>query len=611
MNYFKLRFFGILLPLLLCLNSLNAELTVTAEFSPAQIAMGDTAKYIIRIKESSSSQSPEPEQISRIPISLPQGLTLRNGRNSLSRQSSIINFKAEYSTTLELSLDAIPETIGEYPIPAFNFEYKGQRLQVPATQLVVVERPEGAAPPTSELLKLKADLPEKLYLGQTYNIKLKLYLYEGVNYHDHQQFERNADGFTVSDLVDATVSQEMLDGHRYRVINWPLAITPIQSGTQDLSFTLSVAVEFPQAQSAHMQDPFFGRNRAFGGGMLNRLFVQAERVDLATGPMQIEVLPLPTEGQPESFSGAVGNFNMQLFTDTERTELGEPITLSIQIVGEGNFSRINGPALPDSPNWRSYDPDSVMKTDDSNSMRGAKRFDYIMIPQAVGQLEVSPVEFSYFDPSTESYVALQTPAFSVEVTPSTHQSNAPITSADLPDSSLSADQAEPSPPNTFLQLERSSKEGHTIGYAKFNRTLFVGFNLLAFLTLSFTCYQLHRRKKLHNDSTYALRKSAKQSMKQAKKAANQSAKWGDASGFYAHAQNAVRSALTYQTGRDFKTAELNTVESALHELNRTAECRTATRELFTQANSQRFSQQSASVDLKAAKRQLRYILKTR
>ena len=73
----------------------------------------------------------------------------------------------------------------------------------------------------------------------------------------------------------------------------------------------------------------------------------------------------------------------------------------------------------------------------------------------------------------------------------------------------------------------------------------------------------------------------------------------------------MRSALTYQTGRDFKTAELNTVESALHELNRTAECRTATRELFTQANSQRFSQQSASVDLKAAKRQLRYILKTR
>ena len=615
MKHLTLKLCWILIPLLLCRETLCAEITVSAEFSPSQIALGDTAEYIVLIKESDSSQAPEAGQITQLPISQPLGLTLSNGRTAVSRQTNITNFKAEYSTTLKLSLNAQPDQIGSYDIQSFSLQYKGKQIQIPASNLLVLERGPDAGPPAEQLITLKAELPEKLYLGQTYNIELKLYLYETVSYRDHEYFERNADGFTVSDLIEPTASSEIMQGLRYRVITWPLTITPIQSGWQDIGFKLAAVVVLPQQANGPSQSPFFGQNRSFGGGILKQLFAQTERIDLATQAMQIEVIPLPKVDQPESFSGAVGNFNLQVFADKERSELGEPVTVSIKIVGEGNFSRINGPELPKSSQWRSYKPDSVMKTDGSNPLRGAKRFDYIMIPLELGQLAIPPIEFSYLDPSSASYVTLQTPAFAVEVIPSSNSATVAMSASDTDNSLPLLDTSDPDPSielSTELELERQLQPGRSIGFAEFKQPVYYIANLFTLLLLSISCYQCNRRRKLRCDSIYALRQSVRRSLKQARKSAIHAAKTGNADSYYAHAQASVRCALTYKTGRNYRTAELNTIEHAWQQLDKSADSLTAVRELFNRANMQRFSTQSAptsSAELKASQQKIDSLLK--
>jgi hypothetical protein len=608
---------GLLAALLLVLglHSLCAEITVSAEFSPAEVALGDRTQYRIIIQEQSTRERPQPGRIAELSIVLDEGLELRNGRTSASQQTTITNGKAVYSSSLQLILDAMPSAVGSYTIPGFELSYKEQQLQVPASTLTVLERPANATPPTQELIQLKADIPPQLYLGETRNIQLKLYIYEGVNYRGYDQFERSADGFTVSDLTEPTVSAEMIEGHRYRVVSWPMTITPIQAGPQPLNFALSVVAELPAQPQTRNQH--FGGNSPFGNSFFNGLFAQTQRFDLSTTPMQVEVKALPAAGQPAGFSGAVGNFNLQVYADTDRVEQGEPLTLSAQISGTGNFPRINGPELPTTPNWRSYPPDAVMQTAGPDDLRGIKRFDYIMIPQHAGQLELPGVNFSYFDPETESYLELQTPPIPVEVTVSTAKPAAQTASDRKPQdhpAEPTATELEPLPQTTWLQLEPRSHPGRSPGLDTLNQPFFYSFNTLALLTLGFTARRLYTRRKLQLDADYALRQSAGHALRQARKACRAAVKTGDASAFYRDAQNAVRCALTQKTGCDLRTAELNTIESVLQQLKTSDAYRQAISKLFEDANTLRFSSQSTqsiATDLGIAQQELTRILKIR
>ena len=99
----------------------------------------------------------------------------------------------------------------------------------------------------------------------------------------------------------------MFNGRRYRVYIWPLTITPISAGPQDINFQFTLAAQMPDQRNT--------RNSSFGSGMLDNLFGRSERFNIYTEPTQIEVLPLPTEGRPKSFSGAIGMFKLQVAAD--------------------------------------------------------------------------------------------------------------------------------------------------------------------------------------------------------------------------------------------------------------------------------------------------------
>ena len=95
----------------------------------------------------------------------------------------------------------------------------------------MAERSADDAPTVDELIFLKADAPQQLYVGQTTPITLKLYISSSVKLRGLNAFERNADGFTISELPEeSSEGVEMLNGSRYNVYSWPLTITPISTG---------------------------------------------------------------------------------------------------------------------------------------------------------------------------------------------------------------------------------------------------------------------------------------------------------------------------------------------------------------------------------------------
>jgi len=586
----------------------GAETSVNARFNPPRVALGNPAQYIVEIVESSDSDMPQPETVSTLPIPNSGNLSLRNGRTSTSSQTRIINGAAEYTATQRLIIDAIPPRPGEFTIPAYSFAYKGQTLRAPSATLEVLERGADAGPSADELIFLKAETPDTLYLGQTIPIDLKLYISDRARLGDLTGFDRTADGFTMSELPDRPRDgTETIDGRRYRMLSWPMALTPIQTGAQDIGFQFSLVASLPGENDR--RDPF-GRRSPFGSSIFDDFFDRGERLNVYTEPKQIQVKPLPTGNQPKTFSGAIGDFNLQVFADAESTEVGEPIMLSVEVSGNGNFDRIQGPPLMDTGDWRFYDPEANFEPRDDLGLRGTKRFDYVAVPQKAGKLELPPVRFAFFDSEAERYVELEGPPIPVEVAPSansvTERRALPRTDETKPQETTGLNSEE-----ALLSLDYAPKTSRRIDANPLTSPWLYTANAVALLGLAAAATVLHRRKRLRTDADFALLQAAARQEKQARTEATRAIARDDRETFFRSAQQALRCHATHRTGQDLRNAEQPRVEQAYSDLGASEGQRDALRTLFETGDAIRFSGRTASTDLATAKAQLDQLLKLR
>lgn len=580
-------------------STLLAEIRVNARFEPARLAAGGTSQYIVEIVETDDSKKPTAERITSLPIPSDGGLTLRNGHTSSSQSTRIINGVSEYSSTQQLIIDATASTPGSFTIPAYSFEYKGGRLQAPAATLTVVERSADASPTVDELIFLKTDAPEQLYVGQTTPITLKLFVSSSVQLRGMTPFERDADGFTVSDQPEEySESVEMANGRRYRVYSWPLTITPISAGSQDLDFQLTVSAQMPDQRNA--------RNSPFGGGMFDNIFGRSERFKIYTPSTQINVRTLPSEGKPKSFSGAIGAFNMEVSTDSTSTRVEEPIMLSLKLSGSGNFDRIKGPEMAKTNDWRSYKPESTFEPNDSKPLKGVKRFDYVFIPETAGTLKLPEVKFSFFDPKTNEYVELSSPALTVKVAPSDRPAIAPAAAPTDDDSAPKINLTKAlSSEELLITLDYRPKPGRSIETDLLSSSDFYGLNGAAFVALTTAGIVIYRRKCLHQNADYALAHKAKQALKVAVKESQSN----DDAIFYRSAQEAIRLATSARMKRDLRSADFSELEALLKQSQVSDTMIEQARALFNEADIHRFSGRTHSADLQRARTQLNTILK--
>lgn len=136
---------------------------------------------------------------------------------------------------------------------------------------------------------------------------------------------------------------------------------------------------------------------------------------LQTQPVALDVQPLPA-GAPLSFKGAVGKFSLSTAVDKQETKVGEPITLNVEISGQGNLSAMGDPAPANDGNWRAFTNDSGTYTEVVNGrLRGAKSYEWLMSPTNGGQLMLPAVEYSYFDPDAGVYETLRSKPVGVQV----------------------------------------------------------------------------------------------------------------------------------------------------------------------------------------------------
>ncbi len=147
----------------------------------------------------------------------------------------------------------------------------------------------------------------------------------------------------------------------------------------------------------------------------------SQPITIKTKPLAINVLPLPEEGKPSYFTGAVGKFSMSSVCNTRKIERGQPFTINVKIVGEGNIQSVTQPYL----NINNQDAFKILNTTSKenivsgfDSVSGSKNFEIIIMPLKEGNYKIGPIKFAFFNPSTKKYVELTSPEFEIEILPS-------------------------------------------------------------------------------------------------------------------------------------------------------------------------------------------------
>jgi hypothetical protein len=136
-------------------------------------------------------------------------------------------------------------------------------------------------------------------------------------------------------------------------------------------------------------------------------------VERATKPVSIEVEPLP---DAPGFAGAVGRFRAAASLDRDVVPLGEAATLRFRVEGTGNLKWIDrGPELT-VPGAKVFPPQakSDLRTTPEGIV-GSRTWEFVVVPETSGAVEIPPLAFSYFDPAAGRVVSSEAGPLSLRV----------------------------------------------------------------------------------------------------------------------------------------------------------------------------------------------------
>ncbi|WP_413612487.1 BatD family protein [Bdellovibrio sp. HCB-110] len=140
--------------------------------------------------------------------------------------------------------------------------------------------------------------------------------------------------------------------------------------------------------------------------------------------VDIKVKPLPVEGRPSDFTGAVGQFDIHASVENQTVPVNQPVSLKVRFEGAGNAKLIDLPVLNLPVGLEQYDTKSESKF--FKNGRSYKEFEVLVIPRQEGDITIPALSVSMFDPQAKKYYTKSTQPISLKIV---NNPNAPVGSS--------------------------------------------------------------------------------------------------------------------------------------------------------------------------------------
>ncbi len=328
------------------------------------------------------------------------GFRVVGGPNQ-SVSNSWINGVRTFSKTYSYFLT--PEKKGNYTIGQASIEIDGDIYKTLPVKVQVTEAVESSLSPGSPSSVVDDDIELSIeisksnpYLNEPISVEFKLLFNPKINVTnlgeiDNPEFKNFwSQNIKIPRLEIKSTSYK---GQRYNYVTWKKALLfPQKAGDLELlPLTLDVTIDVP----TNRRD-FFG----------NTIYTQTSK-KVASRKRIIKVKNFPENGKPESFNGAVGNFDISLNSSKSQLKATESFQLEFKVNGNGNLKLFSLPEIIVPSSLEKYAPEFKEKINTSLSgMNGEISNVYTIVPQYQGKYPIPPVEFSFFNPKTEQYVTL-------------------------------------------------------------------------------------------------------------------------------------------------------------------------------------------------------------
>jgi hypothetical protein len=140
---------------------------------------------------------------------------------------------------------------------------------------------------------------------------------------------------------------------------------------------------------------------------------------LKTEAKPVKVLPWPSEGRPQSFTGAVGQeFEIRAHLKKPGISLGGNTELEVTVKGDGHLDLVPFPYLPEWAGLEKKQLSSPSSTSVENGQIVSRRtYNFRLKPTKVGSFELSGIALGYFNPAQERYEVVKTPPLKLQVEP--------------------------------------------------------------------------------------------------------------------------------------------------------------------------------------------------
>ncbi len=357
-----------------------ADVQVSAALDRGAAAAGEPFRLTINVSGAGGDVG-NPE-FPRLP-----GVEYHNGSRSQNMQ--IVN--GVVSSSVALSFTVVCHQPGKLVITGIRVPVDGRMVTVNPVEISVgqaaPQRPGAQATGTEPPAFVVAGVNKKVvHVGE------QLVHYFRLNYRvrfasQPQYAPPNFAGF-ITEGLDANPRP---DRNGYAAVEVRTALFPTAPGTYTIP-PANLQVVIVEAGGGDPFAAFFGNGRS---------------VQLSSEPVQITVKPLPEQGKPAGFTGGVGSYRLTAALDKRTVEAGKPVTLTLELSGQGLVKSLKEPAIPEVPGLRRYETITALATKpQGDTITGTKTFKVMLIPTTSGKVTIPAIKYPVFDPQQNRYETL-------------------------------------------------------------------------------------------------------------------------------------------------------------------------------------------------------------
>ena len=376
----------------------NQEPEVNVRLATTLVRLGGTVQLQITVEGTKDAQL-------LLPLPEVEGLVFATPRGPRPREEFTRrrNGQVVHRVTVDWTVELRPGSEGEYEIPPLRLRVNGQEVSAPEAPLTlrVVADSEGAQ---TGLLEIEA--PARVFEGQPFTVNTRfgfdkaqpidrhdLYLpwwgsLRGVLELERTALDRGRDRIAINDRVEADIAPQApyersgaimrtWELRRRYVASRPGSLT-LESGTYQFGITVEKGFGFQPDRVRHF-------------------YAQSE-------PVEVEVVPVPEEGRPFDWAGAIGDIEVSRRVDRRDLDQGGTVRLTVVWTGDANLQFFEAPDLARLDAFAGFRV--VGTTDEAFADERRVRYDLLAADPELDEIPAVPLWT--FVPESERYELVET-----------------------------------------------------------------------------------------------------------------------------------------------------------------------------------------------------------